>query len=114
MLNPMVEYRPLDSTYAALGHPVRREMLELLAGRERRVTELADRFPISLAATSKHVKLLERAGLVRRRVSGRDHWLSLEAAPLEDAAAWIEQYRRFWTERLDALESVLRRRRERQ
>jgi DNA-binding transcriptional ArsR family regulator len=115
MLNLMVEYQPLeplDSTYGALAHPVRRSMLAMLGEGDRRVTELAEPFAMSLAAASKHVKQLERAGLVRRRISGRDHWLSLEPGPLEDAAAWIDHYRRFWNDRIDALDAVVRRRRE--
>src|SRR5262245_43224064 len=103
----MVEYQLLDITYDALASPVRRQILtELMAG-ERRVTDLAAPFDVSLAAVSKHVRQLERAGLVRRRVAGRDHWLRLETAPLAAAEAWIAQARRFWEGRLDALAELL-------
>jgi DNA-binding transcriptional ArsR family regulator len=101
----------LDETYASLSHPVRRDMLELLSAAPRRVTEVAAPFDISLAAASKHVRVLERAGLVERAVRGRDHVLSLRADPLEAAAEWIDPYRRFWETKLDALEAHLRRNR---
>lgn len=83
-------------------------MLRRLADRERTVGELADPFRMSLAAASKHVKTLERAGLVRRTVEGRTHRCRLDAAPLAEAQGWIRFYERFWGERLDALESLLR------
>ncbi len=103
----MVEYQQLDATYDALANPVRRQILaELMAG-ERRVTELAAPFDVSLAAVSKHIRHLEQAGLVRRRVAGRDHWLRLEPGPLASAEAWIAQARRFWEGRLDALADLL-------
>jgi DNA-binding transcriptional ArsR family regulator len=101
----------LDDTYASLSHPVRREMLELLSAAPRRVTEVAAPFDISLAAASKHVRVLERAGLVERAVRGRDHVLTLQPDPLEAAAEWIDPYRRFWETKLDALEAHLRRNR---
>lgn len=101
----------LDDTYASLSHPVRREMLELLSAAPRRVTEVAAPFDISLAAASKHVRVLERAGLVERAVRGRDHVLTLQPEPLETAAEWIDPYRRFWETKLDALEAHLRRNR---
>jgi len=100
----------LDRTYAALAHPVRRSMLELLRQGELRVTEIAKPFDISLAAASKHVRVLETAGLVSRRISGRDHILSFEPRPLAAAGEWIEDARAFWEARLDALEVDLRRR----
>jgi len=83
-------------------------MLRSLAGRERTVGELAEPFRISLAAASKHIKVLERAGLVRRTVQGRTHFCRLDPKPLADAAAWLEFYQGFWNERLDALEQLLR------
>ena len=106
----MVEYpdRGLDGTYRALAHPVRRRMLERLAAGDSRVTGLAAGFGISLAAASKHIRVLEAAGLVRRTVLGREHHLALRLEPLTEAAAWIERSRRFWSERIDALEAVLR------
>ena len=71
------------------------------------MTELAEPFPVSLNAVSKHLKMLERAGLVRRQIRGRDHYIALAAEPLEAAANWIDQYRAFWTPRLDALAALL-------
>src|SRR6476661_2680145 len=74
----------------------KRELVEILSEAPHRVTEVAAPFEISLAAASKHIQMLERAGLVERRISGRDHVLSLRAEPLEAAADWIDPYRRFW------------------
>jgi DNA-binding transcriptional ArsR family regulator len=97
----------LDTTYAALADPSRRAILVRLRDGELRVTDIAAPFAVSLSAVSKHLKVLERAGLVRRAVKGRDHYFRLDAEPLVEAAAWIEVYRSFWEERLDALESFL-------
>jgi DNA-binding transcriptional ArsR family regulator len=97
----------LDQVYGALADPTRREILGVLAEGEINVGSLAERFPISLNGVSKHVKVLERAGLVERTVQGREHRLRLNAGPLQEAAAWLEHYRKFWNERLDALESYL-------
>jgi DNA-binding transcriptional ArsR family regulator len=111
IFNPMVEYRSsLDDTYAALADPTRRAILARLRGRPARVTELAAPFPMSLAAVSKHIRVLEEAGLVHRRIQGRDHVLSLDPAPLRRASDWIEPFRDFWSRRLDALDAYLRRR----
>jgi DNA-binding transcriptional ArsR family regulator len=105
----MVEHvAELDGIYASLAHPVRREILVRLRDRDLRVTELAEPFPISLAAVSKHVGQLERGGLVARRVVGRDHWISLNAEGLRQAAGWLALYRSFWDRRLDALDALLR------
>jgi len=98
----------LDRVFQALTDSTRRQMLRSLAGRERTVGELAEPFRISLAAASKHIKVLERAGLVRRTVQGRTHFCRLDPKPLADAAAWLEFYQGFWNERLDALEQLLR------
>lgn len=107
--NDMVErLAVLDYTYTALAHPTRRAMLELLKAGPMRVTDVAGRFPISLAAVSKHVNLLERAGLVSRNVDGRDHWLAPDLRPLVYARDWIDTYRRFWDDRLGALDHHLR------
>lgn len=111
MFNLMVEYSfgaALDLTYAALSHPVRRDILERLRAGPSTVTRLAEPFDQSLAAVSKHLRVLEEASLVRRRVIGREHHLSLEAVPLAAASTWLEDYRDFWEERLDALEHLLR------
>jgi DNA-binding transcriptional ArsR family regulator len=97
----------LSLTFGALADPSRREMLRRLRRGEMRVTEIAAPFALSLNAVSKHVRALERAGLVRRRVRGREHFIGLAAAPLEAAAGWLEEYREFWDSRLDALEELL-------
>ena len=98
----------LDAVFGALAHPVRRAMLRRLSGGTRTVTELADPFEMSLAAASKHVRTLERAGLVHRTVRGRRHECRLEAGPLADAKDWLALYERFWSARLDDLEAALR------
>ncbi len=97
----MIEY--LDLTYSALAHPIRREVLERLRSGPQRVTALAEPFEVSLAAVSKHLRVLERAGLVTRRLQGREHLLALQPAPLADASIWLDGYRRFWEGRLDDL-----------
>jgi DNA-binding transcriptional ArsR family regulator len=97
----------LDQTLMALADPTRRAILQRLARGEARVTELARPFAISLNSVSKHIRVLERAQLVRRRRSGREHLMSFNPQPLDQAAAWIEAQRAFWTARLDALEREL-------
>ncbi|MFN7028511.1 MAG: ArsR/SmtB family transcription factor [Sphingopyxis sp.] len=97
----------LDTIFHALGDATRRAMLSDLAVGERTVSELAQPFAMSLAAASKHIKVLEAAGLIRRDVRGRTHMCSLEAAPLMSADHWLGVYRRFWTDRLDTLEQLL-------
>ena len=99
----------LDAVFHALGDATRRRMLRDLADGERSVGALAAPFEMSLAAASKHVKALERAGLVRRRVMGRTHFCRLQAQALAQAHAWIGFYERFWSDRLDILEDLLRR-----
>lgn len=97
----------LDHTFAALADSSRRAILGALATGERRVTELATPFDLSLNAISKHIKSLERAGLVTRRVRSRDHYIALDAARLGAATGWLDQYRAFWEPRLDALAAFL-------
>ena len=98
----------LDRVFAAVSHPTRREILDRLAGTAAaRVTDLAGEFPISLNATSRHVKVLEDAGLVRRDVRGREHFLSLAAEPFAEAAEWIDHYRRFWGDQLASLDAFV-------
>ncbi|KZD12114.1 ArsR/SmtB family transcription factor [Oceanibaculum pacificum] len=106
----MVEYQtsPLDTIFHALGDPTRRRMLHALAGGERTISQLAEPFAISLAAASKHIKALEKAGLIRREVRGRTHLCRLEPGPLASAHEWLGFYQRFWTDRLDVLEQLLR------
>ena len=101
----MVEERvdPLSRVFRALGDPTRREMLRRLSAGERTVTELAEPFAMSLAAASKHVQVLERAGLVQRTVDGRKHHCRLVPARLAQAQQWLAFYERFWNDRLDAL-----------
>ena len=95
------------NVFEALADPTRRAIVSRLAGGEARVTEVARPFPISLNSVSKHVRVLERAGLVRRRIDGRDHFLSLDVAPLDEAAEWIAAQKALWTWRLGELEKVL-------
>jgi DNA-binding transcriptional ArsR family regulator len=96
----------MDAVFHALAHDARREMLARLARRELTVGELAEPFEMSLAGASKHIKVLERAGLVQRTVEGRRHLCRLDAAPLARASQWLRFYERYWTERLDALEEL--------
>jgi len=97
-----------DLTLVALAHPVRRAILERVMQTEMRVTELAKPYTMSLAAVSKHIRVLERAGLVSRRRVWREHLVSFKSQPLEEVSAWIEKSRAFWSARLDALEQVLK------
>jgi DNA-binding transcriptional ArsR family regulator len=97
----------LDQVYGALADPTRRTIVGILAEGETNVGSLAERFPISLNGVSKHVKVLERAGLVERSVQGREHRLRLNPEPLREASMWLEHYRTFWDTRLAALESLL-------
>lgn len=101
----------LDRTYGALAHPTRREILASLRTGPMRVTDAAAPFDVSLAAVSKHIAVLESAGVVARSVEGRDHLLSLEPVNLLEAGRWIDGYREFWEGRLDALDSLLQERR---
>jgi DNA-binding transcriptional ArsR family regulator len=98
----------LDQVFQALSDPTRRAMLGDLAVQPRTVGELAAPFDISLAGASKHIQVLERAGLVRREVQGRVHTCHLDARPLHAGAEWLRHYERFWNRKLDALEALLR------
>ena len=98
----------LSAVFRALGDPTRRAMLRHLASGEHSVSQLAQPFDMSLAAASKHLKVLERAGLVQRTVRGRTHHCRLDAAALADAQRWLAYYERFWTTRLDALDALFR------
>jgi len=106
----MVEYDSpqLDIVFRALADATRRGMLARLALGEKSIGELAEPFAMSFAGASKHVKVLEDAGLVRREVRGRTHLCRLEAGPMASADQWLRDYERFWTGRLDALETLLR------
>jgi DNA-binding transcriptional ArsR family regulator len=98
----------LDSIFHALGDPTRRKMLRELTEGERTVSQLAEPFAMSLAAASKHIKALESAGLVRRDVKGRTHFVRLDPAALAGAFEWLKYYERFWSGRLVVLERLLR------
>lgn len=106
----MVEYSAatIDTVFHALSDTTRRHMLRELAAGERTITQLSEPHDMSLAAASKHVKVLEAAGLVRREIRGRTHVCHLEAGPLAKAHEWLSHYEAFWTGRLDVLERLLR------
>jgi DNA-binding transcriptional ArsR family regulator len=97
----------LDAVFQALSDRTRRRMLRTLSAQPRSVGELAAPFQISLAAASKHIKVLERAGLVQRRIQGRTHLCQLCPEALAEAERWLQYYQRFWAVRLDALETAL-------
>lgn len=111
MFNRMVEYtqEALNRVFSAVADPTRRAILQNLAKGSATITEIARPFPVSLNAVSKHVMVLERAGLVRREVQGREHFCTLEPTPLREATAWLDYYRQFWEVRLDALERYVAR-----
>ena len=102
------ETHRLDAIFHALGDATRRQMLRALTEGERSVSQLAEPFDMSLAAASKHVKVLEKAGLIRREVRWRTHTCRLEPGPLASAHDWLGFYERFWTDRLDVLDALLR------
>lgn len=104
----MTAPKSLDRTLLALADRTRRAILHRLTEGEIRVTDLAQPFAMSLNAVSKHIRLLERAKLVKRRKSGREHLLSLNPEPLEAAARWMVEQRAFWNARLDALDAMLK------
>ncbi len=97
----------LDAAFAALSDPTRRRILERLSRGDARVTELAKPFSISLPAISKHLRVLEHAGLLKRRREGREIHVQIEPAPMKAASDWIEQYRRFWEGSLESLANYL-------
>lgn len=103
----MVDHSSLSRVYQALGDPTRMTILSLLGGGEARISDLAAAFPHSLWAVSKHVRVLESAGIVVRRRAGRDHWLSLQPDRLKAASSWLEELRPFWEARIAALEGYL-------
>jgi DNA-binding transcriptional ArsR family regulator len=104
----MSPFLRLDKTLSALAHPARRAILQRLSQGEARVTTLAEPFDMSLNAVSKHIHVLERAHLVRRRRAGREYLLSVNPVPLDEAASWIAAQRAMWTKRLDTLNGILR------
>ncbi|MBX3573389.1 MAG: helix-turn-helix transcriptional regulator [Mesorhizobium sp.] len=98
----------LDTVFHALSDGTRRGMLQALEGGEKAIGDLARPYAMSFAGASKHVRVLEQAGLVRRRISGRTHYCSLDAARLREANEWLRRYERFWGDRLDILDNLLR------
>ena len=106
IVNHMVEYS-LDHTFAALADPTRRSLLQRLAQGEATVSQLAEPHSISLAGVSKHLQVLERAGLIQRRIEGRTHYLRLEATPMAEAISWLAAYRQFWGDSLAGLSELL-------
>ena len=102
----MVEEQ-LDITFSALTDPTRRGMLASLALGEKSIGELAEPYSMSFAGASKHVKVLEDAGLISRRKAGRTHLISIDAKPLEEAERWLRQWEKFWSVRLDRLQALV-------
>ena len=98
----------LDAVFAALADPTRRAIIERLSRGEARVTEIAEPFAMSLNAVSKHIRVLEASGVVERHRKGRDHILSINTRSLDEVDGWIVRMRRYWEERLDAMERLLR------
>jgi DNA-binding transcriptional ArsR family regulator len=113
IVNNMVEDRALNRTYAALADPTRRAMLFALRSGEARISDLAATLPMTFAGVSRHVAVLENAGLVGRQVRGREHWLSVRPEGLRAAERWIADQTAFWSPRADALAARLERRRAR-
>ena len=99
----------LDRVFSALADPTRRAILRALARCPATINEIAKPFPVSLNAISKHVMVLERAGLLRREIKGREHHCWIDPHPLRAANAWLEHYRQFWELRMDALEAYVER-----
>jgi len=109
----MVEYSratELDRVFSALADPTRRAILRRLSDRPATIGEIARPFRVSLNAISKHVMTLERAGMLRREIKGRTHYCWIEPAPLREANSWLEYYRQFWEQRLEAFEAYVARR----
>ena len=111
IVNKMVEDPVLDRTYAALADTTRRLILARLSQGEARISDLAEPLPMTFAGVSRHVRVLEAAGLVAREVRGREHWLSVRADNLEFAERWLHEQREFWAIRADALAARLEQRR---
>ena len=103
-----IEAARLDAVFAALADPTRRAIIERLSLSAARVTEVAEPFAMSLNAVSKHIRVLEASGVVARRRQGRDHILSINTRSLDEIDGWIERTRRYWEQRLDAMERLLR------
>jgi DNA-binding transcriptional ArsR family regulator len=108
----MLEDHVLDRAYAALADPTRRRLLETLREGDARITDLAAPLPMTFAGVSRHIGVLESAGLVRREIRGREHWLSVQPNGLTMAQEWIDEQTEFWAQRADALAARLRRKRQ--
>jgi DNA-binding transcriptional ArsR family regulator len=111
IVNKVVEDQVLDRAYAALADPTRRRLLEALRGGDARITDLAAPLPMTFAGVSRHIGVLESAGLVSREVRGREHWLSLRPDGLTMASQWMAEQTEFWSTRADALAARLERKR---
>lgn len=105
----MVEDKVLDRAFAALADPTRRALLMALRHGDARITDLARPLPMTFAGVSRHVGVLEAAGLVRREIRGREHWVTVQADTLRSAERWLSEQTAFWTERADALAERLER-----
>jgi DNA-binding transcriptional ArsR family regulator len=105
----MVEQASLNRLFHALAHDARRDMLDRLAAQDLTIGALAEPLEMTFAGASKHVKVLEQAGLIERTVEGREHRCRLHAGTLEPASAWLQRYERYWLDRLDALEDLIAR-----
>jgi DNA-binding transcriptional ArsR family regulator len=103
----------LSNVLDAIAHPSRRAILDRLARGPARVTEIAEPFDMSLNAVSKHLKVLEGAGLIRREIQGREHLIEFRGEPLRLVSGWVHEYERFWTQRLDRLEAHFKEKRRR-
>jgi DNA-binding transcriptional ArsR family regulator len=112
-LYKMVEHQILDRTYAALADPTRRALLVSLRAGDARITDLARPLPMTFAGVSRHVGVLEAAGLVRREIRGREHWVSVEPEALAMAERWLSEQTAFWSTRTDALAARLERKKRR-
>lgn len=106
----MVNYnqRQLDLSFSALAHPIRRGILARLSTGDATIAELARPFKVSAPAISKHMRILEQAGLLSRKIEGREHHCRLEQKRMKEAQEWIEAHRKFWNDKLDALERYLK------
>jgi DNA-binding transcriptional ArsR family regulator len=111
IVNKMVEDQMLDRTYAALADPTRRALLVALRAGAARITDLAEPLPMTFAGVSRHVGVLEAAGLIRREKRGRDHWLTVDPDGLQQAERWISEQASFWSRSADALAERLERKR---
>jgi DNA-binding transcriptional ArsR family regulator len=103
------QFAELDRIFSALANPTRRAILRALTRRPATINQIAKPFPVSLNAVSKHVMMLERAGLLRREIRGREHYCWIEPGPLREADRWLAHYRQFWDQRMDALEAYVAR-----